>query len=163
MFIMDKFKIPFDSSLSKQTYEEAKQMYKKAFGTENIIVIDEENFLNKMEGESMNQSAAPNIFFHNDMIFSQSGNKIFLSSPGLSAEIMGFKYNQDIDEMFERIGKQFKDLGFAVVEVPFANNDLNYVNVIPYTDKNTHKPTVIFPSYHFDPEDIKGKYMDEVS
>ena len=66
---MDKFKIPFDSSLSKQTYEEAKQMYKKAFGTENIIVIDEENFLNKMEGESMNQSAAPNIFFHNDMIF----------------------------------------------------------------------------------------------
>ena len=64
--------------------------------------------------------------------------------------------------MFERIGKQFKDLGFAVVEVPFANNDLNYVNVILYTDKNTHKPTVIFPSYHFDPEDIKGKYMDEV-
>lgn len=166
MFISDKFDIPFNEPVTKEIYEEAKEMYKTAFGTENIIVIDEENFLTKIENEPMKVSGNPGVFFHNDMIFLQKKigekNVIFLSDPRLSEEIIQSKLNPDIVDMFDRIDAQFRALGFDVVGIPFANNDLNFVNVISYTDKNTGNPTIVLPTYHFDPEDRDGKYIDEI-
>lgn len=166
MFIADKFNISFDEPVSKEIYEEAKQMYKVAFGTENIIVIDEENFLEEIENLPMRVSANPGVFFHNDMIFLQKKidgrDVIFLSDPEMSEEIMQVKLNPEIVDMFSRIEAQFTALGFDVVGIPFANNDLNFVNVISYTDKNTGRPTIILPSYHNDPNTTDGEYIDEV-
>lgn len=148
--------------LEMNLYQEAKNRYKKAFGTDNLVVIDEEKFLELSTHDELYHASmfgAP--FFHNDMIFNQhivEGKPVmFVSNLKLGADITGSYLPglpQESLHQLERIGLQFEKMGYKVVDIPVIVPDQNFVNVISFTNKETHKPTVILPYFHI-PETVE--------
>ncbi len=156
--LRDKF-VPGERFLSE--LENIKEDYKKYFGVEEVIVLDEEYLKKDAEvgGVSIESLERGSSFFHSDMVVKTAtgadGARVaFITSTEDWGEIDAHGYSTNT-KYLRRIRDQFEALGYKIEDMPCTRfAPLNYVNNIMFDHPQEGK-TVVLPQY--------GDRQDEVA
>lgn len=171
-------------ALTKDAIALIKELYCRALGVDECILLDEEEVANNSETATYTEMAYGSTFFHSDMIVktasspkSPSQQLAFVTNvPSLlGTAISTNTYKTDIPYL-KRVRKQFEDLGYKIIDLPcgpwptmgytnsvmFTRNGKKYVAVPQYGIEKDQRAVETFENEGFEVIKVDMSFINEM-